>query len=83
MYETSINLMGISIEIRYQIHEEGYIEWEISNGPYADEQHCAVMELLDTVLRVTHIPYIESTIREHNHWRCEEEARAYPPDEVF
>lgn len=81
MLETTITLMGVGVWIRYQIHEEGYIEWELfAANKNNDEQTEACLELLDTVLRITHIPYIEATIREHFHWHNEERARAHALD---
>lgn len=79
MIDLKIDLLGSEIDIRYQMHDFGYIEWRIvaviTGTPSIHT------ELLFTMIRIHYSAFIESIIQEHYHWKMEEEARAHPPDE--
>jgi hypothetical protein len=77
MIDLQIDLHGIELPIHYQMYE-GYIEWRIRIQHYPPTPFD---ELMFTMVRMHYTTFIESIIKEHYHWKMEEEARATPPDE--
>ena len=77
MQETTVTLMGIPINISYEIYQNVYIEWCLvrTNEPEAD-----IHRLLDLLLRVNHSTWIEAVIREHEHYDSMAKATGFSPD---
>jgi hypothetical protein len=79
MYTVAVKLMGMHINVRYQFHDNNYIEWRIMH----DHAYTPEMELMDCIIRVHYTAFIEGALREHYHWKMEEEARGIDPNEPF
>ena len=67
MKKTAVIIMGIPLNIRYNIHEPSYVEWNLdlleksANPPDNYDE----MELLNILLRTHYCNFIESACREN------------------
>lgn len=64
MNKTSVTIMGISIQIRYHIHDPAYVEWTLQRADKDDDE----MELLNVLLRVHYSDFIEAACREQAYY---------------
>ena len=72
MSKTSVVIMGISIPVRYTIHDPAYVEWtidawELHQNPDSNYPHHE-MNLLQILLRVHYSDLIESVCRETTYY---------------
>jgi hypothetical protein len=77
MYTAIIRLLGTDLTIRYQPHEN-YMEWRMVHEHSVPSQ--MEHEFLDSLLRIHYTTFIEGALREHYHWKMEEESRGIDPN---
>lgn len=85
MKDTAIMLFGISIIIKYRLHDYGYIEWHVhplgQHAPDTPAQNNT--KLLDLLLRTNHAGLVESMIREHEHYDAMAQAAGHQDRNPF
>jgi hypothetical protein len=80
MIKLELDLLGTTIQVTYQIHDNDYIEWRVLTEVGTPTHHT---ELLFTMIRMHYTIFIEGIIKEHYHWKMEAEARGIDPNVPF